>query len=39
MLIFQKMIMEFVSGQQNTSSVIQDVTKDQATYSLPLGES
>ena len=33
------MIMEYVSGQQNTSSVIQNIVKDQATYSLPLGES
>jgi hypothetical protein len=39
LLIFQKMILEYVSGQQNTSSVIQDIVKDQATYSLPLGES
>lgn len=33
------MIMEYVSGQQNTSSVIQNIVKDQATYSLPLWES
>ena len=39
LLIFQKMILEYVSGQQNTSSVIQNIVKDQATYSLPLGES
>lgn len=39
LLIFQKMILEYVSWQQNTSSVIQNVVKDQATYSLPLGES
>ena len=39
LLIFQKMILEYVSWQQNTSSVMQDVVKDQATYSLPLWES
>lgn len=39
LLTFQKMILEYVSWQQNTSSVIRDVVKDQATYSLPLGES
>ena len=32
------MILEYVSGMQNTSSIVQDVTKDTATYSLPLGE-
>lgn len=36
MLIFQKMMLEYVSWMQNTSSVVQDVVKDTATYSLPL---
>ena len=30
--------MEYVSGMQNTSSVIQDIEKDEAVYKLPLGE-
>ena len=38
LLIFQKMILEYVSWMQNTSSVVQDITKDVAEYSLPLGE-
>ena len=38
LLIFQKMILEYVSGMQNTSSVMQDIVKDQSTYSLPLWE-
>ena len=37
-LIFQKMVLEYVSGMQNTSSVVQDIEKDQAVYKLPLGE-
>ena len=37
-LIFQKMILEYVSWMQNTSSVIQDIVKDESTYNLPLGE-
>lgn len=32
------MVLEYVSGMQNTSSVLQDVVKDQANYSLPLWE-
>ena len=39
LLIFQKMVLEYVSGQQNTESVIRDIDKDTATYTLPLGES
>lgn len=39
LLIFQKMILEYVSWMQNTESVIADIIKNQATYSLPLGES
>lgn len=39
MLIFQKMILEYVSWQQNTESVIQDITKDVANYQLPFWES
>lgn len=33
------MILEYVSGKLNTSSVITDVVKDQADYSLPLNSS
>jgi hypothetical protein len=32
------MVLEYVSGMQNTSSVIQDIEKDEAVYKLPLGE-
>ena len=39
MLIFQKMMLEYVSGMQNTSSVVWNIFKDQSTYQLPLGES
>lgn len=35
LLIFQKMILEYVSGQQNTSSIFKDIDKDTATYQLP----
>ena len=38
LLMFQKMILEYVSWMQNTSSIVQDITKDNATYSLPLWE-
>lgn len=38
MLIFQKMIMEYVSWMQNTSSTVQDIVKDTAVYQLPLWE-
>ena len=38
LLVFQKMVLEYVSGMQNTSSVIQDIEKDEAVYKLPLGE-
>ena len=38
MLIFQKMILEYVSGKQNTSSIVSDIEKDVAEYELPLGE-
>lgn len=39
LLQFQKMILEYISWQQNTSSVLANIVKDQANYSLPLGES
>lgn len=32
------MILEFVSGMQNTASVLQDIEKDEAVYKLPLWE-
>lgn len=38
MLIFQKMILEYVSWMQNTSSVVADVVKWQSEYKLPLRE-
>ena len=38
LLVFEKMIMEYVSAKQNTASVVQDIVKDQADYSLPIGE-
>ena len=38
MLVFQKMILEYVSGMQNTSSIFRDISKDTATYDLPFGE-
>ena len=37
LLVFQKMILEYVSGMQNTASAFYDITKDTATYNLPLG--
>lgn len=37
-LTFQKMILEYVSGMQNTSSIFRDISKDTATYNLPFGE-
>jgi len=39
LLIFQKMILEYVAWMQNTESVIWDIQKDVANYSLPLWES
>ena len=39
MLTFQKMILEFVSAKQNTSSVVQDLEAWEAVYKLPLNES
>ena len=36
MLVFQKMILEYLSGMQNTSHVFADIRKDQDEYSLPL---
>ena len=36
LLTFQKIILEYVSGMQNTSSIFQDISKDTATYNLPL---
>lgn len=39
MLTFQKMILEFVSAKQNTSSVVQDIEAWEAVYKLPLWES
>ena len=38
LLIFQKMILEYVSARQNTSSVVQDIVKGQSEYALPLWE-
>ena len=38
MLIFQKMILEYVSWMQNTSSVVQNIVKWQSEYELPLWE-
>lgn len=38
MLVFQKMILEYVSWMQNTASVIKNVEKDNAVYELPLWE-
>ena len=32
------MILEYVSGKQNTSSIVSDIEKDVAEYELPLGE-
>lgn len=32
------MVLEYVSGMQNTSSIFRDIDKDTATYNLPLGE-
>lgn len=32
------MVLEYVSGKQNTSSILRDIDKDTATYQLPLGE-
>ena len=39
LLIFEKMLLEYVSGQQNTSSVVNDISRNTATYSLPLWQS
>jgi hypothetical protein len=30
------MVLEYVSGMQNTASVIKDIEKDNAVYELPL---
>lgn len=38
LLIFQKMIMEYVSGKLNTSSIVRDIEENVSEYSLPLGE-
>lgn len=38
LLIFQKMILEYVSARQNTSSVVADIVKWQSEYELPLWE-
>lgn len=37
--IFQKTMLEYVNGMQNTASAFYDTTADTAEYSLPLGES
>lgn len=37
--IFQKTMLEYVSGIQNTTSAFYDIEKDTADYSLPLGNS
>jgi len=39
LLTFQKMILEFISAKQNTSSVVQDLQAWEAVYKLPLWES
>ena len=39
LLIFEKMVLEYVSWMQNTESVLSNVVKDQANYTLPLWES
>ena len=38
MLIFQKMILEYVSWMQNTSHVFQDISENVDEYDLPLWE-
>ena len=35
MLIFQKMMLEYVSGKQSTSVVFDDISKDEDQYRLP----
>ena len=35
LLIFQKALLEFVSGKQSTSVTFQDITKDVDQYRLP----
>ena len=39
MLLFQKMILEYVSGKQSTSVAYSDITADQDEYSLPIFDS
>ncbi len=39
LLTFQKMILEFVSAKQNTSSVLGDIEEWESVYKLPLWES
>jgi hypothetical protein len=34
--IFQKTILEYVSGMQNVSSIFKDIDKDVADYNLPM---
>lgn len=38
MLIFQKAMLEYVSGMHSTASVFNNIVKDQSEYSLPLGQ-
>ena len=38
LLIFEKMILEYVSAKQNTSSLVQNITKWESVYELPLDE-
>ena len=38
LLIFEKMILEYVSAKQNTSSLVQNITKGESIYELPLDE-
>ena len=38
LLMFQKMILEYVSWMQNTSSIVADIDKWESVYSLPLWE-
>jgi len=39
LLIFQKMILEYVSGKQNIANAVFNIVAWQSEYSLPLGES
>lgn len=36
LLTFQKMVLEYVSGMQNTAHIFRDIDKDKDEYQLPL---